>query len=284
MSLHASYGPNQSCLHRRALHFIVFFFFKAHVYSREYHIQRTQYEQKTEKHTQGNRARADESNITGGDDEDHRPPSHHSPRVPPTLKKAAEPTRRAVTEIQPMNEHGQHPPAPAPPPCRSRLRSRRRQKPPTSPGPEFQPPDPPPPRIRRKADELERRTGPRAPASQARGRRAPRSSAAGESCADTKPPARSTISSRAPPARTPPYPTVYTSRSRGSPTLPPPKRPAEERNPAARGAHGGSTDSPQKSPNPPATEAAYFPFLVRVTATLRLNLVAAHVFPCARQH
>ena len=49
-----------------------------------------------------------------------------------------------------------------------------------------------------------------------------------------KPPARSTHSSRAPPARNPPYPTVYTCRSRGSPTLPPPKRPAEGRNPTAQ--------------------------------------------------
>ena len=165
------------------------------------------------------------------------------------MKTAAEPVRRAAAELQPMNVHSEHPPSPASPPCRRRPRTRRRQELPTSPGPEFQPPDPPPPRIRREADELERRTGPRAPASHARRRRAPESSAAGEGHADTKPPARSTNSSRAPPARTPPYPTVYTCRSRGSPTLPPPERPAEERNPTPRRrARGGSTEVAQKSP------------------------------------
>jgi hypothetical protein len=110
-------------------------------------------------------------------------------------------------------------------------------------------PDPPPAQIRRENEEHEHHAGPRSSASRARRRRAPKSSAAGEGRVDRKTPTASPTSSLAPPARSPSYPTICTCRNRGSPTLPPPERPAEEGNPAAhRRARGGSAGVTQKTP------------------------------------
>ena len=96
---------------------------------------------------------------------------------------------------------------------------------------------------------LESRAGPRTTTSRARRRPAPEGHLRRRRSPRHQNTTARTPTSKAPSTGPPPQPPVCTGPGRGSPTLPPPQRPTEGRNPASpRHGRGGSARVAQKSP------------------------------------
>ena len=170
-------------------HIVTSFFFCIfhHVYSNR--KPRTKYTAEIQNQIRRGKESRSFENFTAAvaGDEDNQPPSCRCQGKLCPMRDAAVPVRRAAAELLSVNDRGERPPVPAKPPNLGRHRRRRRKRKKNSTNSWIRPPDPPPARIRRQNEELERRAGPRAPASRARGRRARRSSLAGEAHAGTKP-------------------------------------------------------------------------------------------------